>query len=390
VVTVPSSAPIVNAAGFVTTLGGAPLEPEVADLLAAASQRSWDVAAVAEATGARLAELCGAPAACVVAGTAAGLVLSVAAVLAGDDPGRAAALPRRPGAARVVVQTALHSSYDRVVRLTGVDIEPVGYASRPGLGRTLPWQIEEVLGPPTVAVLHTVADDPGAVPLADVTAMAHQHGVPVIVDAAAQLPPVENLSRFLEDGADLVIFSGGKALRGPQGTGLVLGRADLVSSIRVQQEDMDVDPVLYEVRTGRPVSQHGIGRAMKVGADAMLALTLAVERFVVRDHQAEADALMEWLTDLIEVLGVGELIPPGRADSFYPSAVVRLKPDLARRCAVELAAGTPSVMVSQSELNAGIVRIRPEALEHNGRDVVRNRLVALAGLLAASHPTRQP
>jgi L-seryl-tRNA(Ser) seleniumtransferase len=213
----------------------------------------------------------------VVAGAAAGLVLAVAACIAGDDPAIAESLPVA-GGYRVVAQTALHNAYDRLVRLTGVEVTTVGYASRAGMGQTLPWQLDAALRQPAVAVLHTITSDTGALPIETVVEVAHEHAVPVVVDAAAELPPVTNLSRFLLAGADVVVFSGGKAIRGPQASGLLLGRADLVRSVRAQQDDTDADRELTLARTGRVLWQQGIGRAMKVSCETMLALELIASR----------------------------------------------------------------------------------------------------------------
>jgi L-seryl-tRNA(Ser) seleniumtransferase len=111
----------------------------------------------------------------------------------------------------------------------------------------------------------------GALPLEETIRIAHEHGVPVVVDGAAQLPPVENLWRYTRDfGADLAVFSGGKALRGPQASGLVVGRADLIEAIRAH---------------GAPNQR--LGRPMKVGKEEMVGLLAAVELYVNRDHAAE-------------------------------------------------------------------------------------------------------
>src|SRR5437764_1423069 len=124
-------------------------------------------------------------------------------------------------------------------------VNAAGFVTTLGGGGTYRGELEAAFTPRTVAVAHAVMDDPGAVQLEAAVEIAHRHGVPVIVDAAAELPPAENLRRFVAQGADVVVFSGGKALRGPQASGMVAGRRDLVASIRLQALDMDVDPEIW-------------------------------------------------------------------------------------------------------------------------------------------------
>src|SRR5204863_7116064 len=120
-----------------------------------------------------------------------------------------------------------------------------GYLGSPGAGCHYPWQIEAAITERTVAVAWPVIDTPGTVSLHETVEVAHKHGLPVIVDAAAALPPRANLRRFIAEGADLVAFSGGKAIGGPQGSGLLLGRRDLIESARLQMLDMDVYPQVW-------------------------------------------------------------------------------------------------------------------------------------------------
>jgi len=376
---------VVNAAGFVTTLGGAPLHPDAVEALVAASTRSYDVTALAEATGAELASLIGVPSVAVTAGAAAGLALAVAAATVGDNPAAADALPLTDGTLRVVAQATLGSSYERMVRLTGARVDRVGVPSRPGLGQTLPWQLDAALAAPAAAVVHTVTTDDAAIRLEEVCRIAHRRGVPVVVDAAAELPPPSALTRFVEQGADLVVFSGGKALRGPQASGLVLGRLDLVATVRRLQEDADVDPVLWQARTGADPWQQGIGRAMKVAPPTILALAAAARAFLVHDHDADADAFADWLSELSDSLAAGTLVAPRGRDGFYPSLVFDLGPELARTAWGALADHSPSVRASQADLASGVLRIRPEAVAHHERAVVADalQLALRSGLLAS-------
>ena len=150
--------------------------------------------------------------------------------------------------------------------------------------------------------------------------------------AATALPPVANLRRFIAEGADLVAFSGGKAIRGPQASGILCGRRDLIESVALQHQDMDVDPRTWSWRAryldsgrlpGPP--HHGFGRAMKVGKEEIVGLVVALRRFVARDHQAEATA---WLAQLGRLAGALEDVPGLRCRILLPPETPRPYPYL--------------------------------------------------------------
>lgn len=204
---------IVNAAGPVTRLGGHRLAPEVVAAMAEAAQGHVQIDELQARAGDLLAEATGAEAGLVTAGAAAGLTLATAACLAGFDPARMDSLPFVPdGRNEIVVQRGHRNAYDHAIRAAGARFVEVGYLGYPGAGTTYPWQIEAAITGHTVAVACPVMETPGTVPLAEVAAVAHRHSVPVIVDAAAALPPRDNLRRFIREGAYLVVYSGGKAI----------------------------------------------------------------------------------------------------------------------------------------------------------------------------------
>ena len=270
--------PIINAAGTLTALGGSLMPPEVTDALGAASRSYVVMEELHLAAGRRIAELVGVKAAHVCACAAAGISLMAAACIAGTDPQKIRQLPDTHGLMnRFVVQRAHRNPFDQALRLAGGEFVEVD--SDPGdLERAL--QGNDVAG-----VYHTLAwfcprDD---LPLPQVTAMAHRSGVPVIVDAAAEVPPVANLTRFLNEGADLVTFSGGKAIRGPQSSGLILGRADLIEACRLND-----------------CPNMGVGRPMKAGKEEIVALAKAVEMYVAKDHAAE---MTVWERRVAHVIG---------------------------------------------------------------------------------------
>jgi L-seryl-tRNA(Ser) seleniumtransferase len=287
----------INAAGLLTRLGGSLMPPEVVEAMTEAARGFVDMAELQAAASAVIARHTGAEAGIVTAGAAAGLTLGTAACLAGLDAARMDQLPEATDLPNEILMCRPHrTGYDHAIRAAGARIRDVGFNDRAtgaGVRDVECWELEAALTPRTVAVAYTAS--PGSQPsLSDVAAMARRHGRPVLVDAAAQLPPVENLRRFIADGADLVAFSGGKAIRGPQGTGILCGRRDLIASAALQQFDMDVRPETWSPPQAliardalRGLPHHGIGRGFKVSKEEIVGLLVALERFVALDHAAE-------------------------------------------------------------------------------------------------------
>ena len=261
---------VINAATTLTALGGTVLAPEVVEAMIRASTSCVSMEELHLAAGRRLAELTRNDAALVTAGAAAAMGLAVLAAITGGDPATIARLPSdRTLERRVIVHGAHRIPYDRAVELVGGEIVQVG-----NVIQTFDWELESALESGAAAVLWVAGDHlpPGALDLATTVRLAHAHGVSVLVDAAAQLPPLANLWHFTRDlGADLAFFSGGKDLRGPQSSGLLVGRADLVEAARLN---------------AAPFQR--LARAMKVGKEEIAGLVAAVERYVALDHGARA------------------------------------------------------------------------------------------------------
>ncbi len=382
---------IVNAAGPLTRLGGMPLAPEVAAAMAEAAGTCARIDELQEAAGRYLAEVTGAEAGYVTAGAAAGLTLAAAACMAGLD---VAAMDRLPDAAglrhEIIVQRPHLTAYTHALRVAGARLIEVGYLGYPGQGATWPWQIEAAITQRTAAVAYSVGDAPGSVPLPEVARLAHRHGLPVIVDAAAALPPAENLRRFVADGADLVAFSGGKAIGGPQASGILVGRRDLIDSVSLQHQDMDVHPETWPWRdrylatgvlAGPP--HHGIGRGMKVGREEIVGLLVALRRFVGDDHRAAGARQRAQLETILDALrdtpGVRAGFAP-RADDHcgYPVLVVRIDEAVVGRPAEtivrELLEGEPPIGVSQQFLRERAIGVVASTLHPGEEDVVARRL----------------
>src|SRR5438094_479681 len=239
--------PVIHGSGTTTRYGGSMLRPEALESMRQASTALVNIDELNEAAGAAIARMLGAEAAFVTAGASSGLILQAAACIAGVDPARITRLPDTRGMRNeIVIQRAHRFAYDQAYRVAGGVLVEIGLARR-----TQPFELEEAIGERTAAVAHLISpftSPPGVLSLEQVVAIAHTRGVPVIVDAASMLPPRENLTKFLRQGADLVSFSGGKGIRGPQSTGIVAGRRDLVRAVALNARPGDEATVAARLR----------------------------------------------------------------------------------------------------------------------------------------------
>ena len=269
----------INAAGALTRLGGAVMAPEVVAAMAAASRASVDIGELQDAASGRIAEATGAEAGLVTTGAAAALTLAAAASIARWDVAKMAALPHADAFPHDILIPRTHrTGYAHALAASGARLVDIGHNDRgtgAGVRGLEAWEIETALSPSVVAMAFSV-NATSIVDLPTAIAVCRANGMPLIVDAAAQLPPKENLRRFIDMGVDLVAFSGGKALGGPQASGILAGRRDLVASALLQQLDMDVAPEtwtpprLVDRANLRGVPHHGIGRGFKAGKEEIV------------------------------------------------------------------------------------------------------------------------
>lgn len=278
---------VINAAAAQTMLGGALMpEPVLAAMHDAAGSAVY-LPELHDRVGEQLAALTHNEAACVTCGAAAGVMVAVAACLTGEDQELADQLPHTENIERreVVVFRAHENGFLSSVTEAGAELVIVdGNAEA----------LRQAISPRTAAVLWFAGDFWGdnALPLPETLRIAHEQNIPVIVDAADQIPPLANLWRFTRDeGADLAIFSGGKGLRGPQASGLILGRANLVRACRLNSGP-----------------QHSIGRPAKVGKEELLGLLAAVEWSLGNDesatHRGYEATVADWIAGLRNVPGI--------------------------------------------------------------------------------------
>lgn len=255
--------PFINAAGTYTMLTASLMPPEVIQAWQSAAQRYVRLEELQDAVGRRIASLIGCEAAMVTAGAASALTVGTAACMTGTNPEFIRRLPDTTGMKNeVIVQKSHRYGYDHAVRACGIRFVEVETRE----------ELERAAGPQTAMMLFFNANDPvGKIKVAEFAELGKKLNIPTFNDAAADVPPAENLSRYIKLGYDLVTFSGGKGLRGPQSAGLLLGRKDLIEAARLN------------------TSPHSdtIARGHKVNKEEMLAMLVAVESYLKRDHQAE-------------------------------------------------------------------------------------------------------
>ena len=258
---------IINATGTVTNLGGSVMPPEVVAAWSEAARHFVNLVELQDRVGDRIAKLIGVEAALVTTGAAGALLLGTAAIVTGGDRKRIVRLPDTTGMKNeVILQRAHHSCYDNQLTDAGVRLIDVEAAA----------DVKRVISERTALMFFMNKDDAaGRIRRADWLALAREHKIPTLLDAAADVPPAERLSEYNRMGFDLVAFSGGKAMRGPNDTGLLLGRRALIAAAK-----LNTNPHCPS-----------IGRGLKVSKEDMIAAMVAVERFVRLDHKAE---IREW------------------------------------------------------------------------------------------------
>ena len=366
---------VINGVGNGTAIGGSIMRPEVVEAMAEASRSYVRLPELLEKAGQRVAELAGVEAAYITAGAAAGVTLSVAACMTGKDNAKVHQLPNTRGMKdEVIIQVMQRNYYELMIRLAGAKLVEIGLANA-----TEDYHLESAINEQTAVIVHFVAySPPSDLPIEQVIEIGHKHGVPVIVDAAAEFPPFSALRRWSDMGADLTIFSGGKGIRGPQSTGLILGRKDLIEACT-----MNASP------------NHGVGRPPKVGKEEIAGVVTALELFSIEEFErSEAQAcedraryMAEALSRIPNVRGYVEPAPPtsapgpgGAAPEGTPLAHVEWDANVLgktkEQVVEELGAGDPAVLVSASA--RGIV-IAPHTMQSGEEQVVSTRMAEVLG-----------
>jgi len=363
---------VINCAGTLTVLGGTTVDPEVIDSMKEIAGFYVDMPEFHRKVGEYLARMIGCESAFVVNGAEAGLVISLAACMTRGDLRKMTRLPDARGMRDEYIVQRLHRNmYDSNLRLTGATLVEIG-----GRSGTSEKDLERAINSKTAAVVYFVYDPQrGVLPLDVVCRIAHGRRVPVIADAAAELPPVENLTKFLKMGADLAVFSGGKDIGAPNDTGLIVGRKDLVDAC------MRLGPHSYE-SVGSQVRVF-IGRPMKTSKEDVIAFVAAMKRYLRMDH---AKRFVEWSRKteymVSELEKLGEKVRVIRSEAHQlgqlrPAGIPRIQVELvgggltAERLIRELKEGTPSIVAYSDD---GRLGLSPQCLGDGEEEIVISRL----------------
>ncbi len=359
----------INAAGTLTRLGGALMDEEVVAAMTEAARASVDIGELQAAASRTIARITGAQAGIVTTGAAAALTLAAAAAMTRWNIARMAALPHAEGFPNeILLPRTHHTGYAHALRASGARLVDLGHNDRgtgAGVRGIEAWEIEAAITPRTAAF--AFAATPGnTADLETVAAVCKGKDIPIIVDAAAQLPPKSNLKRFLELGADLVAFSGGKAIGGPQASGILAGRRDLIGAALVQQLDMDVSPAtwsppeLIDLAAMKGVPHHGLGRGFKAGKEEIVGLVVALERFAAADDEASNAALEKRLQRIAKEVQAPSKLLSARETGKVPQLHVTVKDPL--EASRRLQAADPPVHLSERFAAQGILIVDPQAL----------------------------
>jgi len=336
--------PFINAAGTFTDMTASLMVPEAMEAIDYAADHFVMLSELHDAVGQRIASLVQADAAMVTTGAASAMTLGTAGVLTGTDRQKVMLLPNLVEMkTEVIIQKAHRFGYDHAVRNCGVRLVEV--ETVPELERAVTWHTAMML-------FYNNNNLVGQIPDVEFVRLGKKHGIPTFNDAAADVPPVENLWKYTKMGFDLVCFSGGKGLRGPQSAGLLLGRKDLIAAARLNA----------------PPNGDAIGRGMKVNKEEMLGMLAALEAYLKKDHAAER---REFDSRAETIKKSATAVPGVEAEIFVPEVAnhvphvrlswdpdkVGLQPEDVIRL---LRDGEPSIRVRPgSEVVVGVWMMRP-------------------------------
>lgn len=336
---------LINAAGHYTVIGGSRMSEETLAHIKEAAKSPVDIRKLQNVLHEKIATMTHNEAAYISNGAATGIYLSISACIALKVKRGFNYIPLEEIQKKEVLMFAAHRNpYDWVLSQLGVKVVQIGYPNT--IYPLSKNDIHNSLSDETVAIFYVAGSEEGwvsrgALPFEDVVEVAKERNIPLIVDAAAQLPPVENLWHFTENGADVAVFSGGKDLSGPQSSGLVLGKTKILQ-------------IVQEI--GFP--NYGIGRMMKVGREEMVGLYSALEQYIAMDHVKRLEWCEMQISELSDRLKNSTLFLverrfPNEAGQPIPRSFVRIiNKDLlsAENLVEKLMEGNPKIYtVSEGE-----------------------------------------
>jgi len=332
---------IINAVGTMTVFGGSILRPELEAVMAQAGRHFVPIVELEVAAGKRISQMLKLPAgytAIVTSGAAAAMQSGLAGILTGNNPKFIQQIPDLTGMkTEVIIQKTHRNPFDHQLRNTGIKLVVVETKD----------ELVKAINPQT-AMMHfsNFANDVGQIKVEEWLKIAHEHNIPAFIDAAADTPPVSHLWDYANMGYDLICFSGGKAIRGPQCAGLLIGKEELVANALLNNSP----------------HEDVIGRSQKVGKEEIVGMIKALELFLKDDHEAldkEWRARLDHISaQITKIPGVTTSFPtPGIAnhvptmDIDWDSKKISIKP---REVSVALKKGTPSIVIDSGDNREGL------------------------------------
>ena len=350
---------VINAGVTMTFLSGSLMMPEVMEAINSTSHDFANMYELQDKVGAKMAEMLQVEAAMVTSGAACALLLGTAACITGKDAEKIKIIPNWPGARpEVIMQKSHRYLFDQAITTCGAKIIEIEG----------PDEMDKAFNNNTVMALFFNAADNSSVSREDFVALCKKHNIPSFIDAAADVPPVENLFKYQKMGFDMVTFSGGKMIRGPQSAGLLFGRKDLIEAAKLNHSPHEAP----------------IGRPMKVNKEEIFGMYAALKSYLERDHKKEWN---DWLSRIERIRKKAEQVKsvkgetnvnPGPANAF-PSLYLTWDQEVVKMTANDvqsaLQKATPSIVANVGNkdgnkvLNVGVVLLRPDQV-----DVVANRV----------------
>ena len=350
---------VINAGVTMTFLSGSLMMPEVMEAINSTSHDFANMYELQDKVGAKMAEMLQVEAAMVTSGAACALLLGTAACITGKDAEKIKIIPNWPGARpEVIMQKSHRYLFDQAITTCGAKIIEIEG----------PDEMDRAFNNNTVMALFFNAADNSSVSRENFVALCKKHNIPSFIDAAADVPPVENLFKYQKMGFDMVTFSGGKMIRGPQSAGLLFGRKDLIEAAKLNHSPHEAP----------------IGRPMKVNKEEIFGMYAALKSYLERDHKKEWN---DWLSRIERIRKKAEQVKsvkgetyvnPGPANAF-PSLYLTWDQEVVKMTANDvqsaLQKGTPSIVANVGNkdgnkvLNVGVVLLRPDQV-----DVVANRV----------------
>ncbi|MFD2599604.1 selenocysteine synthase [Sphingobacterium corticis] len=349
----------INARGTITAMTGSLMHQEVLDAIKAGAQEFCMLDEVQDKVGERIAKLVHSEAAVVTSGAFAAITLGLAGVLTGMDEKKVTQLPHLEGTgmkSEVICQKAHDIVYNQALKNTGCKVIMVETKE----------ELEKAISEKTALMFFlNIEADKGKIGHEEWVSLGKKHGIPTMIDIAADVPPVSNLWRFNDMGFDLVCISGGKAMRGPQSAGILMGRKNIIQAARLSM----------------PPRGFNIGRGMKVNKEEVLGMYVALERFVNEDHQA---TWKDWENRTAKVAKQVESVAGISTRTFVPTLgnvtpnleiswdAYKLKLD-GETLATRLRNGNPSIELGETKPNS--VSLTVWMMKQGEETIVANRLV---------------